>query len=183
MGNPYIRQTFVHDCLDNLRSVTTTLLDGSVNETTYTYDILDLDRLATVANTLGGYPGSGGVPLTLVYDANGNLTGDGQGRTLEWDGAGRLSKVTLADKKEITYIHGPDGRVSSVTRDGVSTYRYREDGAIAFEVDSNEGRRYIRAEGGVVAETRLAGAIRETFLLGTDPQGSVVTESEPATNP
>lgn len=183
MGNPYIRQTFVHDCLDNLRSVTTTLLDGSVNETTYTYDILDLDRLATVANTLGGYPGSGGVPLTLVYDANGNLTGDGQGRTLEWDGAGRLSKVTLADKKEITYIHGPDGRVSSVTRDGVSTYRYREDGAIAFEVDSNEGRRYIRAEGGVVAETRLAGAIRETFLLGTDPQGSVVTESKPATNP
>ena len=183
MGQPYVRQTFVHDCLDNLRSVTTTLLDGSINETTYTYDVADLDRLSTVANTLEGYPGSGGVPLTLVYDANGNLTDDGQGRTLEWDGAGRLSKVTLADKKEITYIHGPDGRVSSVTRDGVSTFRYREDGAIAFEFDMNEGRRYIRAEGGVVAETRLAGAIRDTFLLGTDPQGSVVTESEPASNP
>jgi YD repeat-containing protein len=182
MGNPYVRQAFVHDCLDNLRTVTTTLLDERVSETTYTYDVVDLDRLATLANTLDGYPGSGGAPLSLTYDSNGNLTDDGQGRKLEWDGAGRLSKVIMTDG-EITYIHGPDGRVSSVTHAEVTTYRYREDSAIAFEVDKNEGRRYIRTDGGVVAETRLAGAIRETFLLGTDPQGSVVTESEPATNP
>jgi len=90
-----------------------------------------------------------------------------------------LASVTLADSRQIIYIHGPDGRVSSVTIDDVSRYRYREDGAIAFEVDASEGRRFIRAEGGIVAETRLAGAIRETFLLGTDPQGSVVTESVP----
>ena len=175
---PYVRQTFEHDCLDNLLIVTTTLLDGRVNITRYAYDPVDIDRLASVSNSLDGYPGFG-TPLTLAYDANGNLIDDGQGRKLLWDGAGRLSLVTLADGKEIAYVHGPDGRVSSVTRDLVSTYRYREDGAIAFEVDTNEGRRFIRAKGGVVAETRLAGTIREIFLLGTDPQGSVVTESVP----
>jgi YD repeat-containing protein len=185
MGHPYKRQVFGHDCLDNLRSVTTTLLDGSVNETVYAYDIEattpNLDRLVGVSNSLPGYPGFG-TSLTLRYDDNGNLVDDGQGRTLVWDGAGRLSTVTLADgNTTITYAHGPDGRVSRVTRDQLTTFRYREDGAIAYEheISTQEGRRYIRTEGGIVAETRLAGAIRDTFLLGTDPQGSVVTESDP----
>jgi YD repeat-containing protein len=185
MGNPYVSQVFVHDCLDNLRTVTTTLRDGSVNETRYTYDIdatpPNLDRLLGVSNSLQGYPGFG-QPLALVYDDNGNLVDDGQGRRLVWDGAGRLSAVTLSGgSTTIAYAHGPDGRISRSTRDQVTTFRYREEGAIAYEHESStkEGRRYIRTEGGIVAETRLAGAIRETFLLGTDPQGSVVTESGP----
>jgi YD repeat-containing protein len=182
IGKPYVEQVFTHDCLDNLRTVTTTRLDGGVNETRYSYDLVseipNFDRLTEVKNTHADYPGFA-TPLILLYDENGNLVDDGQGRKLHWDGAGRLSTITLADGKQITYTHGPDGRVSSVTREQVSTYRYREDGAIAFEFDTNEGRRFVRAEGGIVAETRLAGAIRETFLLGTDPQGSVVTESDP----
>jgi YD repeat-containing protein len=178
MEQPYLRQAFVHDCLDNLLTVTTTRVDAQENVTTYTYDPLDVDRLVGVSNSLTGYPGYG-TPLTLVYDGNGNLIDDGQGRTLHWDGAGRLSTVTLAQTDVRQYIHGPDGRVSTVTRAGQPTFRYREDGAIAFEVDPQEGRRFIRAQGGIVAETRLTGAIRETILLGTDPQGSVVTESAP----
>jgi YD repeat-containing protein len=182
IGKPYVEQVFTPDCLDNLRAVKTTRLDGAVNDTSYSYDIggklPNFDRLIEVRNSHPDYPGFAN-PLTLIYDDNGNLIDDGQQRKLYWDGAGRLSTVTLADGKQITYTHGPDGRVSSVTREQVSTYRYREDGAIAFEFDTNEGRRFIRAEGGIVAETRLAGAIRETFLLGTDPQGSVVTESNP----
>lgn len=182
IGQPYDRQTFEHDCLDNLLKVTTTRVDAQENITTYTYDAIDVDRLVGVSNSLIGYPGYG-TPLTLVYDANGNLVDDGQGRTLHWDGAGRLSTVTLAGTDVRQYIHGPDGRVSTVTRAGQSTFRYREDGAIAFEVDAQEGRRFIRTQGGVVAETRLTGAIRETLLLGTDPQGSVVTESGPGGAP
>lgn len=176
MQHPYVRQQFVHDCIDNLLTVTTTLLDGRVNVTTYGYDAIDIDRLASVSNSLEGYPGHD-IPLALVYDANGNLVDDGQGRLIEWDGAGRLTSVTLADRTVIRYTHGPDGRISQVQTPGRATYRYREDGEIAFETDAMEARRYIRAEGSVVAETRLAASIREVLLLGTDPQGSVVTES------
>jgi YD repeat-containing protein len=186
MHEPYVLQTFSHDHLDNLLSVTTTRVDEKKNITTYGYDPTDIDRLVSVSNSLAGYPGDV-TPLRLEYDANGNLIDDGQGRTLFWDGAGRLESVTPTDKIPVTYTHGPDGRVSNVTRGAQSTFRYREDGAIAFEfeVDTTaspehrEGRRYIRAGGGVVAETLLAGVIRRTLLLGTDPQGSVVTESGP----
>jgi RHS repeat-associated protein len=37
---------------------------------------------------------SGGASRTLVYDANGNLTDDGSGRTYAWDGVDRLIKIT-----------------------------------------------------------------------------------------
>lgn len=178
MGQPYVRQAFAHDCLDNLLQVTTTRTDAQENVTKYVYDRIDVDRLVGVSNSLPGYPGYG-TPLVLVYDANGNLIDDGQGRTLHWDGSGRLSTVTVAGSGVRQYIHGPDGRVSTVAQAGKTTFRYREDGAIAFEVDAQEGRRFIRALGGIVAETRLAGAVRETLLLGTDPQGSVVTETGP----
>jgi len=176
MLQPYVRQQFEHDAIDNLRKVTTTRLDGQVNVTDYGYDATDVDRLVSVRNSLAGYPGHG-TPLELTYDANGNLTDDGQGHALEWDGMGRLASVTLPDDRTIRYLHGPDSRVCQVVTPERSTYRYREDGTIAFEIDQIEGRRYIRAEGTIVAETRIAATVREVLLLGTDPQGSVVTES------
>ena len=176
MQQPYVRQQFEHDCIDNLRKVTTTRLDGQVNVTEYGYDEVDVDRLTSLSNSLPGYPGHG-TPLQLSYDANGNLTDDGQGRTLEWDGMGRLASVTLPDGRHLRYLHGPDSRVCCVEDSDRSTYRYREDGAIAFEADQVERRRFIRTGGAVVAETRIATSIREVLLLGTDPQGSVVTES------
>lgn len=175
MRAPYVKQTFVHDCIDNLVSVETELRTGGRNVTRYFYDPTDHDRLVGLSNSLEGYPGYGQA-LTLRYDANGNLVDDGMGRKLAWDDAGRLVSVTLDDGKTIVYQHGPDGTVSRITRDGTTTFRYREDGAVAFETSSVEERRYIRTRGGMVAETRIAGALRETWLLGVDPQGSVVTE-------
>ena len=179
IGQAYVRQQFQHDCIDNLLKVTTTRLDGQVNVTEYGYDPVDIDRLVSVANSLAGYPGHG-APLRLAYDANGNVIDDGQGRTLEWDGMSRLSSVTLPDARTIRYAYGPDARVCQIATPEQTTYRYREDGTIAFEVDDTMGRRYIRSEGAVVAETLIAASIREVLLLGTDPQGSVITETAPS---
>ncbi|MEX1826492.1 hypothetical protein [Luteibacter sp. CQ10] len=176
MGAAYTRQTFEHDCIDNILKVETTLRTGDPNVTDYVYDPVDHDRLIGVKNSREGYPGHGKA-LVLTYDDNGNLRDDGQGRVLEWDGAGRLSSVTLADGQVIRYVHGPDGRVNQVRTGGKTTFRYRDDGAVAFEASSDESRRYVRTRGGMVAETRLAGALRQTWLLGVDPQGSVVVES------
>lgn len=173
---PYTRQTFAHDCIDNLVEVTTELADGRVNVTRYTYDAVDRDRLIGVSNSLTGYPGYG-TALTLRYDANGNLVDDGMGRLLSWDAAGRLASVTLADGSTVDYGHGPDGLVSRIVRDGITTFRYREDGAVSYETSSTDQRRYIRTQGGIVAETLIAGAIRRSWLLGVDPQGSVVIEA------
>lgn len=175
MNAPYVRQRFTHDSIDNLLTVETTRLDGQVNTTLYGYDTEDVDRLVSVSNSLPTYPGYG-TPLALQYDRNGNLIDDGQGRTLVWDGAGRLLQVVLADGRRVEYTHGPSSRVSRVTIDGEPSFRYHEDGALSFEAGS-ESRRFIRAAGSVVAETRIVGAIRDVLLLGTDPQGSVVTES------
>lgn len=184
MGKPYVEQVFKYDYLDNIESVSTVFARDGENTTVYGYDATDLDRLISVYNTALEYPGHD-TPLLLKYDANGNLIDDGMGRTLQWDDAGRLVSIEVTDKEGITttttYVHGPDGRVSSVTHGPQTTYRYRDDGMIAYEHTRgpDEGRRFLRTPGGIVAETRLAGTLRETLLLSTDPQGSVVIESAP----
>lgn len=181
-GHGYRLQTFAHDALDNLVEVRTTLLDARMNVTRYTYDDVDRDRAIRLTNTLPGYPGAG-APIELRYDANGNLLDDGMGHELHWDAAGRLASVTTvrpgdpADGRSIVYGYGPDGRIATVRRDGATTARYHSDGAIYAEFGSTEQRRFIRARGALVAETALVHAIRKTWLLGTDPQGSVIVES------
>lgn len=177
-GHAYRLQTFAHDALDNLLTVTTTLTDGRVNTTTYTYDAVDRDRVISVGNTLPGYPGHG-LPVRLSYDDNGHLTDDGQGHTLAWDDAGRLSSVTLPNAVVLSYEYGPNGRIARIERPGNSTVRYHQSGALYCEYTGSDQRRFIRVRGAVVAETRLANAVRKTWLLGTDPQGSVLVENRP----
>ncbi|MGE7138350.1 hypothetical protein ACQKIE_12040 [Luteibacter sp. NPDC031894] len=177
-GNPYRLQTFTHDALDNLLSVTTTLADGRINTTTYTYDSVDRDRLIGVGNTLPGYPGHG-LPVRLMYDDNGHLIDDGSGHTMIWDDSGRLSSVTLPNATVLRYSYGANGRIARVERPGSSTARYDRGGALYCEFTGNDQRRFIRANGAVVAETRLANAVRKTWLLGADPQGSVLVEGTP----
>lgn len=54
--------------------------DGSSNTSTKTYEI-------TV--------GTGTAARTLTYDLNGNLLGDGAGRTFTWDAVNRLASITM----------------------------------------------------------------------------------------
>ncbi|MET4676667.1 MULTISPECIES: RHS repeat-associated core domain-containing protein [unclassified Luteibacter] len=175
-GQAYRQQCFVYDCLDNLLSVTTTLCDGQVNVTTYEYDDIDRDRLTGVSSTSPGYPGYG-VKLALRYDGNGNVVDDGEGRALAWDAAGRLTSMSLPDGKVIEYGYGPDGRIARLRRSGRTHYRYYDDGRLYGEFSDDDQRRYFRAAGIVVAESLLSQAIRTTWLLGNDPQGSVIVEA------
>jgi RHS repeat-associated protein len=175
-GQSYCRQRFVYDCLDNLLRVTTTRCDGRVNVTTYEYDDTDRDRLTGASSTLPGYPGYGG-KLTLRYDGDGNLVDDGEGRALTWDAAGRLASMSLPDGNRIDYGYGPDGRIARIRRSGRTRFRYYDDGQLYGDFSDDDQRRYIRAGGTVVAESLLAHAIRTTWLLGSDPQGSVIVEA------
>jgi RHS repeat-associated protein len=113
----------------------------------------------------------------LRYDGNGNVVDDGDGRTLTWDAAGRLISMTLPDGKVIEYGYGPDGRIAQMSRSGRTHFRYYDDGQLYGEFFDDDQRRYFRAGGTVVAESRLTQAIRTTWLLGSDPQGSVIVEA------
>ena len=175
-GHAYRQQYFVYDQLDNLLNVTTTRYDGQVNVTAYAYDDIDRDRLISVSSTLPGYPGYGG-KRTLRYDGNGNVVDDGDGRTLTWDAAGRLTSMNLPDGQIIKYGYGPDGRIAQLRRSDRTHFRYYDDGQLYGEFSDDDQRRYFRSGGIVVAESRLTHAIRTTWLLGSDPQGSVIVEA------
>ncbi|KJV33220.1 RHS repeat domain-containing protein [Luteibacter yeojuensis] len=179
-GKPFVRQAFLHDAIDNLLTVATTRSDGTVDELAYDYDTVDRDRAIRVRRSTAGKPGE--TSWTLSYDADGNLVDDGRGMRLAWDGAGRLASMTLPDGKESRYQHGPGGRPWIVDHDAMRTWRFYEEGALVYEYSRDgEARRFIRVGGKAIAETRLAQAVRTTWLLGTDPQGSVIVTHDGAT--
>lgn len=175
-GHAYRTQRFDYDSIDNLRSVETTLVDGRFNRTAYGYDAIDLDRLVSVESSLAGYPGYG-TPLVVRYDDNGNVIEDGLGNVLTWDAASRLASVTSASNVRTDYAYGPDGRIGQVVQQERSTLRYYDDGQLYGEFDDDEQRRFLRSGGTVVAESVLSRDLRRTWLLGNDPQGSVILEA------
>lgn len=179
MGHPYGLQAFKYDAIDNILWVRTTLLDKSVNTTTYFHDAVDRDRVYMVQNDHKDYPKI----IQLFYDGNGNLTReivDGRpGHVLIWDDAGRLVSVTTPDGVQFLYSYGPHGRVAQIKQRGNTTTRFYDEGKIYFEITRGpdaEERRFIRANGAMVAETKLAGAILKTWLTECDPQGSNVRD-------
>jgi len=81
-------------------TVTVTATDTNGNNTTNRYNVV----------------ASGSGSKTLVYDANGNLTGDGT-RTFEWDPLNRLTAATTGThRSEFTY-NGLSQRVKIVEKD------------------------------------------------------------------
>ncbi|MGG1905411.1 RHS repeat-associated core domain-containing protein [Enterobacter ludwigii] len=90
-GHPMTGQVYRYDALNNLTTVTTTLGDGTSDTATYHYENgEDPTQLTRVTHTHAGYPQT----ITLAYDANGHMTRDEAGRTLEYDASGRLSGVS-----------------------------------------------------------------------------------------
>lgn len=84
------RQVYQYDVLNNLTSVTTTLLDETTDIATYHYrNVSDPTQLTSVTHTHKKYPKT----IELQYDANGCMTRDEAGRILSYDAMGRLTGV------------------------------------------------------------------------------------------
>ncbi|WP_170843534.1 RHS repeat-associated core domain-containing protein [Luteibacter sp. UNCMF331Sha3.1] len=171
MNMEFVAQHFVFDAIDNLIQVDTTLRDGRVAAAVYEHDQVDTDRVLRVRHRLPEY----GPDLVLSYDANGNMTHDGAATSLHWDEAGRLESITVNGETR-TYQHGPGGRICASREGSRTAWRFHSEGRLTFETSGDEHRRYVRATGVAIAETHQIGATSNTWLLGTDPQGSVVTE-------
>ncbi|WP_280342911.1 sugar-binding protein, partial [Pseudomonas sp. BN607] len=89
-GKVINEQVFRFDALDNIIRVNTAFAGGP-NVARYFFDEQDPAQLKSIENSHPDYP-----PLIeLKYDPDGNLTLDDAGRTLAYDGLGRLISVEL----------------------------------------------------------------------------------------
>ncbi|KAH8123596.1 hypothetical protein LI328DRAFT_168136 [Trichoderma asperelloides] len=100
-GRQLESQHFTFDAYDNLVEVVTGFQDGSQNTATYSFSSRDPTQLTSVTNTDTGLPSL----IELEYDANGCLTRDEQGRTLEYDSRSRLMAVRDAGGSIISQYH------------------------------------------------------------------------------
>jgi len=126
-------------------------------------------------NRLNQYTSAG--PASFTYDANGNLTSDGQGGTYVYDVENRL--VSGPGGAALTW--DPLGRLfrSASNTHGATTYLYDGDKLVA-EYDATNAmlRRYVHAEG---ADTPLvwyegAGTTSSQYLYA-DHQGSIIART------
>ncbi|WP_426211116.1 RHS repeat-associated core domain-containing protein [Pseudomonas sp. TWR2-1-1] len=173
-GKPYRQQHFQYDALDNVRRLETVFADGSANNVSvFGYNPSDLTQLISISHSRPDYP----APVTLEYDALGNLKRDERGNPLHYDALGRLIGVTLPTGQR-RWHYGPGGNIIKTEDAGGPRWRYHTGGHLSCEVGESTQTRWVRAGNVPVAESRLASAVREVMLLGTDAQGSVTTEAK-----
>ncbi|MCH4868515.1 RHS repeat-associated core domain-containing protein [Pseudomonas sp. TMW22089] len=177
-GKTYREQHFQYDALDNIRRLETVFADASAsNISTFTYNPADLTQLLSLSHSRSDYP----APVTLEYDALGNLKRDERGNPLRYDALGRLIGVTLPTGLRRWY-YGPAGNIIKTEDSTGPRWRYHTGGQLSCEVGENTQIRWVRAGDVPVAESRLASAVREVMLLGTDAQGSITTEANDGIN-
>ncbi len=145
--------------------------NGTLNS--YPAEANDVNQLDSFTTTINGVPGS---TNALAHDLAGNVTVDGQGRTLEWDAANRLIAVNYTGttkRSEFTY-DGLSRRIKIVEKTGstvTSTKQFVWIGSrIAQERDatSTNTRRYFRD-----GERRGLGQLMQSYYYTRDHLGSI----------
>lgn len=131
------------------------------------------------SNALNQYVTSG--PLTLGYDARGNLVSDGVS-SFGYDSENRLHSVSSGNM--LTSLeYDADSRLRSIRTGGASTiYLYEGDDLVAeYDGEFNLQRRYVPGPG--VDEPLLwyeGSTVDDRRIFATDHQGSIIAVSNPA---
>ena len=118
--NP-LTETYAYDAVDQL----TQAKYGTARTVAYTYDASGNRQVVAengtaksyTANALNEYISVGG--NTLTYDANGNLTGDGNGSTYVYDAQNRLVQATV-NGIVTTFAYDSRNRVVQRTANGIT---------------------------------------------------------------
>lgn len=136
-GLDMVAQSYRYDALNNLTSVTTTLADGSSDVATYYYEnTVDPTQLSSVTHTHKSYPQK----IVLEYDADGRMTLDEAGRTLDYDAAGRLVSVSSGGANGTYGYDAVNRLVSQNVSDGDTRQLYYRAGELVNEVMQQQGR-------------------------------------------
>ncbi|MGJ7515860.1 hypothetical protein ACSFE6_16225 [Pseudomonas baetica] len=154
-GKSIDMQIFIFDELDNILRVTT-YFPGGRNRANYTFDNPnDPAQLSSVTNDHADYPST----INLTYNADGCLLHDEEGRSLDYDGLGRLisvSEPTGGASKSYGY-DSLDTLVSQGTGANAQ-FRFYQDGEIHNLSEGSSTSTFVRGKEVVLAEHQ-AGAV------------------------
>jgi RHS repeat-associated protein len=178
-------QSYEYDLLNNLKSCDTLYIDGSRRRQEYSYATANPTQRSKVITIQT--PAQGGVPTRsetdLVYNNNGNLTRDEQGRTLSYTLTGQLQSVSRKDGVKLTrYEYDERGRLTVQWDEQTKQRRvlvYSGDvqsGEIWLNADSTE-QQHLRLdeEAGLAVQRITAQGLQTVFTL-TDPQSGLSSE-------
>lgn len=169
-GKDIIKQTYVYDALDNIVSLQNDFPGGS-NTTTFTYSAVDPTQLIEVQHSHADYP----PPVTLQYDANGQMIQDDQARALSYDALGRLTQIATASGAVMRgYRYDARDRLVELSQPGgPDAQRFYHDGRVINEI-SGDDRRTCGRQSGLLLGEQQQGAGAGLTLFGTDLQQSVL---------
>ncbi|KAK6519147.1 hypothetical protein TWF281_003836 [Arthrobotrys megalospora] len=174
-GRKIKKQAITYDKVGNIDRVTNTFIEQAQGEdvVTYTYgNPSDPFQLTAIVGTNPNRSSS------LVYDAAGRVTQDEHGRTLSYDGLGRLTKVDGADGTNLSQYYYDPHKLKGQKYNGVLHHlRYRGLSLVGESTASSQTR-YLRVNGTIVACNQKDDNGSTSTLTGTDFQGSLMTTIE-----
>ncbi|WP_426287297.1 RHS repeat-associated core domain-containing protein [Luteibacter sp. E-22] len=167
-------QRFTFDALDNMLTLETTYADVSVQprKSSFHYASNDPTQLIRIEHVQGASEEI----VRLEYDACGNLKYDEAQRRMEYDAAGRLVRWTRGSAWQ-DYRYDPLDRVGAVGGSDPTRFRYYRDGQVAWESDGVTSSSFHAFGGANLAQCTSDAVGTDTVLLGSDAQGSVVSEA------
>jgi RHS repeat-associated protein len=184
-GNVLRSQAFTLNALDGYQKVVSVYADGTQDDAVFAYSDADPTQIKQVTHTHSSWPKL----IEPSYDAHGNVTRDGLGRTLTWDAQNRLVSVTEG-VRTAEYRYDPLGQLGEIILDMKKRRLFYQADTVANERDAEGWRGYLSAGRSVLAISKLSEAVHEgvldraenvkattsAMLLGTDAQGSVRLE-------
>lgn len=168
-GKEIISQRYVFDALDNIVTVRTEFPGGD-NLATFTYGTVDPTQLLEVRHSHTDYP----APVTLHYDADGQMIKDDLTRSLSYDPLGRLTRIATATGAVIRDYHydARDRLVELSGPAGSLAQRFYHEGRVINEINGKDLRTCWRQSGLLLGEQRSDVGVQQ---IGTDLQQSVLT--------
>lgn len=167
-------QRFTFDALDNMLTLETTYADVNTlpRKSSFHYAPNDPTQLIRIERVQGASEEI----VPLEYDACGNLKYDDAQRRMEYDAMGRLVRWTRGGAWQ-DYRYDPLDRVGAVGGSDPTRFRYYRGGQVAWESDGVTSSSFHAFGGACLAQSTSDSVGTHTVLLGSDAQGSVVSEA------
>jgi RHS repeat-associated protein len=173
-GAAIASQRFSFDALDNMLTLQTSFVDEGFPSriSAFHHAASDPTQLIRIEHVQGDTAST----VLLDYDACGNLTYDECQRELTYDAMGRLARWKQGSAWQ-DYRYDSLDRVGAIDTPASTRFRYYRGGQVAWEDGGATSSSFHVAGGIPVAQSRLDAGGRQTVLLGSDAQGSIVSEA------